>query len=128
MCLNKKLFSVLFLTSIALFVRIAVADNVYFRCDPNAIVEKNMRVQIGCSNSIDVVDPGTGTTDTISRVAIFITANNENKVKRFEDMAATALSCGLHFLVRIPEDRGVQPAGCEVTNCRVPNRFGISRP
>ncbi len=124
---SKGFLIALTLSSAALFTSCVDAGNVYFRCDPKEVLETKGRVQVLCSNSIVLATPITYPV-IITRVAIDIDKTSDSKIKRFEDLAATALSFGLEFVVRITEDGGDEPPGCNPANCRAANRFGIRRP
>ena len=99
----RMLFLALATLWTTLFADLAVADNQYFQCQPSTITEWKEGVVVSCTNLIELTAPNNEYTDRVSLVGLF--SQDKDKIKRFEDMAISALNCGLQFIVLISEER-----------------------
>ena len=97
-----------------------IAADVWFNdCDAIEVLEKTNFTHVKCANSISIGS------DKIEYLAIPHT--DLQKLKRFQDLAAQAVTCGvLNFKAQIA-DPATSLAGCGSTNCREITRFGIRR-
>jgi hypothetical protein len=129
---SKRVWSVLVLSSTVLLTPIDAVAAKYFKCIPFEVMETAGRVQVRCNNSIEFTKDGTPY--AIKRIIMI--RPNDDRTKRFADMATTALSCGLTLNVRIKETphSEQQPGGswanfCKPSECReIDERFGVRRP
>jgi hypothetical protein len=95
-----------------------IAD-VDFDCQAIEVLEKNTFTHVRCSNTQSI-----GGND-IRYIALPHT--DPQKLKRFQDLATQAVSCGgLNFKARIA-DPATAIGGCNPIDCREAKRFGIRR-
>jgi hypothetical protein len=92
-----------------------------FNCQPYELYEKQTFTHVACTNSIVING------DEIKYIALRHT--DFDKLKRFQDIAASVLtsSVSVDFIVRIPDSGAGNIAGCNASDCREAERFGIRR-
>jgi hypothetical protein len=117
--LKKTFILIIVLSAVMMGTHMAYA--VDFECTPVELLEKTDFTHVECADGI-----GLGGTTIIRYFAIRHT--DLNKLKRFQDLAARALSCGgLVFRVSFPRSGAGNVGGCLEHDCREVSSFGIRR-